>query len=85
MINFFPNFLVANIRCLPRCENVFIPSLFASLLSSSLFFSSHSVILSPHYPPYQKQHGRFLTPSLPERMMAFCKASLTFESAYEIL
>ena len=63
----------------------FIPSLFASLLSSSLFFSSHSVILGPHYPPHQKQHGRFLTPSLPKCLMEFCKASLTFESADEIL
>ena len=63
----------------------FIPSLFASLFFSFLFFSSQSVILSPHYPPHQKQHGRFLTPLLLECLMEFCKASLTFESADEIL
>ena len=89
MINFFPNFLGCKYKMFTSMREWFsfqvcLQAYF--FLSLSLFFlSSHSVILSSHYPPHQKQHGRFVTPLLPECLMESCKASLTFESADEIL
>ena len=63
MINFFPNFFGCKYKMFTSMRECFsfqvcLQAYFFPLSLS--FFASHSVILSPHYPPHQKQHGRFL-------------------------